>query len=90
MRGHFLNYRAVGRVLLFVGIAIVIVIAAAWLIRHSQITPQSRERTTAFEPSDGLLQRMARCQAIGIVAQPDQACIAAWHENRRRFFGDRR
>lgn len=89
MRGHFLNYLAVGRLLLFAGIAIVIIIAADWLIRHTQVKPRSRERTTAVETSDGLAQRLARCQAIGTAARSDQACIAAWHENHRRFFGDR-
>jgi conjugative transfer region protein TrbK len=86
MRGHFLNYRAVGRLLLFVSIAIAVILAAAWLIRHSQVgshvpVPPAMMSSRAIE------QELDRCQAIGTVAQTDQSCIAAWAENRRRFFG---
>jgi conjugative transfer region protein TrbK len=31
---------------------------------------------------------MARCQALGMAAENDAACQAAWAENRRRFFSD--
>jgi conjugative transfer region protein TrbK len=31
---------------------------------------------------------MARCQALGMAAENDAACQAAWAENRRRFFND--
>jgi len=35
-----------------------------------------------------LAAAMARCQALGMAAENDAACQAAWAENRRRFFND--
>jgi conjugative transfer region protein TrbK len=37
-------------------------------------------------PSDALARELARCQTIGMAAEEDAACKAAWAENRRRFF----
>ncbi len=31
---------------------------------------------------------MARCQALGMAAENDADCQAAWAENRHRFFND--
>ena len=41
---------------------------------------------TAARPADPLAAELARCQALGMAAQNDAACTAAWAENRRRFF----
>src|SRR5205823_10426830 len=89
MRGHFLNYRAVGRLVLFAGIAIAAIVAASWVIRH-RYNLLSREAVAAPASRDSLVEQLARCQAIGTAAPPNQACIAAWRENRRRFFRDAR
>jgi conjugative transfer region protein TrbK len=40
----------------------------------------------AARPADPLAAQLARCQALGMAAQNDAACAAAWTENRRRFF----
>ncbi len=31
---------------------------------------------------------MAHCQTLGMAAENDAACQAAWAENRRRFFNE--
>jgi len=88
MRGHFLNYRAIGQALLYVGAVVAIIAVGVWLIRHSQHRAIPRtDRTATNSSADVLQQQLARCQAIGTAAQSDQSCIAAWSENRRRFFG---
>ena len=88
MRGHFLNYRAIGRALLYVAAVVAIIAMGVWLIRHGQHRAIPRtDRTATISSPDVLQQQLARCQAIGTAAQADQRCIAAWAENRQRFFG---
>lgn len=70
--------RAIGFAL--VGAAIV---ATALRFRDER-TPASS--VTAARPADPLAAELARCQALGMAAQSDAACTAAWAENRRRFF----
>ena len=36
--------------------------------------------------NDPLATELARCRTIGMAAQDDAVCEAAWAENRRRFF----
>jgi conjugative transfer region protein TrbK len=71
----------------FAFVATAIVATTAHFDRH-KVEP---EPTTArLKPSvDPLAAELARCQSIGIAAQNDVACAAAWAENRRRFFTDR-
>jgi conjugative transfer region protein TrbK len=36
--------------------------------------------------TDSLTRELARCREIGMAADHDPACKAAWAESRRRFF----
>jgi conjugative transfer region protein TrbK len=87
MRGHLLDIPAFGRAAGFALVATAIVATTAHFDRHKA----EPEPTTARpKPSvDPLATELARCQSIGIAAQNDVACAAAWAENRRRFFTDR-
>jgi conjugative transfer region protein TrbK len=87
MRGRLLDIPAFGRVAAFALVATAIVATTAHFDRHKA----EPEPTTARpKPSvDPLAAELARCQSIGIAAQNDVACAAAWAENRRRFFTDR-
>jgi conjugative transfer region protein TrbK len=35
-----------------------------------------------------LAAALARCQTLGLAAENDTRCQAAWAENRRQFFND--
>jgi conjugative transfer region protein TrbK len=63
-----------------VGVAIV---ATTLHFRDDRPTASS---VTAPRPTDPFAAELARCQALGMAAQNDDACTAAWAENRRRFF----
>jgi conjugative transfer region protein TrbK len=84
MRGHLLDIPAIGRAAGFSLVAAAILATTL----HFDRQKAEREPTTArLKPSlDPLAVELARCQSIGIAAQNDAACAAAWAENRRRFF----
>jgi conjugative transfer region protein TrbK len=86
MRGRRLNVPAVVRGAGCVLVAAAIIAAAVQFHRHgaSSALPTS---SVASRP-DPLAAAMARCQALGMAAENDAACQAAWAENRRRFFND--
>jgi conjugative transfer region protein TrbK len=84
MRGRLFNWPAIGRVLAYLAVACVIA-AAAWYAAHQPRAPGSPGRAPAAA-SDTLSVALARCQALGEAAGNDPACLAAWAENRRRFF----
>jgi conjugative transfer region protein TrbK len=87
MSGRPLDIPAFGRAAGFALVATAIVATTA----HFDRRKAEPEPTTArLKPSaDPLAAELARCQSIGIAAQNDVACAAAWAENRRRFFIDR-
>jgi len=62
--------------------------AIALTALHLQTINQSSAQDARVVPVDAasLTSRLAHCQAIGMAAQNDAACDAAWTENRRRFF----
>jgi conjugative transfer region protein TrbK len=71
----------------FALVATAIVATTAHFDRHKAEPEPTNARP---KPSvDPLAAQLARCQSIGIAAQNDVACAAAWAENRRRFFTDR-
>jgi len=84
MRGRMFNARAVVRASGFLLVAVAIVALAVRFDRDGAkrhaIAPRPAEST------DPLAAERARCQSIGIAAQNDATCAAAWAENRRRFF----
>jgi conjugative transfer region protein TrbK len=87
MRGRFFHWPAIGRALACLAVAGAI-FAAAWYAAHQPQAGQSPGRAAAAS-SDALSAALARCQTLGESAENDPACLAAWAENRRRFFTDR-
>ena len=87
MSGRLLDIPAFGRAAGFALVATAIVATTAHFDRHKA---EPEPATARPKPSvDPLAAELARCQSIGIAAQNDVACAAAWAENRRRFFTDR-
>ncbi len=79
-----LNFAATGRAVGFVLIALAIVATA--LHRRYDEAQAPAPLLAPSIPSDALGRELARCQTIGMAAEEDAACKAAWAENRRRFF----
>jgi conjugative transfer region protein TrbK len=86
MRSRFLNVPAVGRAAGYVLVAAAIIAAAVQFHPHGA-PPQLPTSAVASRP-DPLAAALARCQALGMAAENDAACQAAWAENRHRFFND--
>ncbi len=83
MRGHLLGIPAIGRAAGSSLVAAAIVATTLHFDRQKEPEPT----TARLKPSvDPLAVELARCRSIGIAAQNDAACAAAWAENRRRFF----
>lgn len=82
-----INWYFVGPVLGYVATAVVIVAAVVHFVHHSGRVTVSPANAVHLTSNDGLTRELAHCQAIGARAANDTACIAAWAENRRRFFG---
>ena len=84
MRGRLLNLPAVARAAGFALVALAIVATAIHLGRHESAPRPAR---TVFAPrTDPLAQEITRCEALGMAAEQDARCEAAWGEIRRRFF----
>ena len=87
MRARLLNMPAIGRAAGFAAVAAAIITTAVH-IRHQTKAPAVAGGAAPVH-GDPLTQALARCQVIGSAAQDDPACLAAWAENRRRFFSYR-
>ena len=70
--------------------AVVAVTVAAALtavsLRHVPVISLDPTVLAAPAASDPLARELARCRDMGIGADSDPACKAAWAENRRHFF----
>jgi conjugative transfer region protein TrbK len=87
MSGRLLDIPAFGRA---AGFALVATAIVATTLHFDRQKAEREPPTARLKPSvDPLAAELARCQSIGIAAQNDVACAAAWAENRRRFFTDR-
>jgi conjugative transfer region protein TrbK len=84
MAGRPSDFAAVSRAIGFALIAVAIVAVA--LHRRHDAAPAGPPPPAPSMPSDVLSRELARCQAIGMAAEDDAGCKAAWAENRRRFF----
>ena len=84
MRGRLFNARVVTRASGFLLVAVAIVALAVRFDRDGS-KPHALAPRPA-ESADPLAAELERCQSIGMAAQSDGACAAAWAENRRRFF----
>ena len=86
-RTRLINWGCVGPALVTLLAAIAMIVGAIALLQrahHAAPSPAS----TLQQTSDGTLMReLARCQALDRKAEDDSRCLAAWAENRRRFFG---
>ena len=86
MCGRVLNLPAMGRAAGCLLVAAAIIAAAVQFHRH--VAPPQLPTSSVASRPDPLAAAMARCQALGMAAENDAACQAAWAENRRRFFND--
>jgi conjugative transfer region protein TrbK len=86
MRGRLLNLPAIGGAAGCLLVAAAIIAAAMHFHCHGALWPLPT--SSAESRPDPLAAAMARCQALGMAAENDAACQAAWAENRRRFFND--
>ena len=84
MRAHPLNIATIGRAAGFVLVAGAIVATA--ISFHRDDAHRNAPVGSPAIQNDPLALELARCQAIGMAAQNDGSCEAAWAENRRRFF----
>ncbi len=78
--------KLLARIGAIVFVAIAITITAIEMSRAPE--PVREEPVTEIETAetDPLLAELRRCQAVGATGAEDRACLAAWAENRRRFF----
>jgi len=86
MRGQSFNVLAIARGAGCLLVAAAIIAAAVQFHRHG--APRPLPTSSASSRPDRLAAAMARCQALGMAAENDAACQAAWAENRHRFFND--
>ena len=84
MRGRLFNLRAVARAAGFALVAVAIVATAIHLGRDQAVPRPAR--TVVLPLADPLVREIKRCEALGMAAEQDAKCEAAWAENRRRFF----
>ena len=84
MRVRLFNLRAVTRAAGFTLVAVAIVATAIHLARDQTVPRPAR--TVVLPLADPLLREMKRCEALGMAAEQDARCEAAWAENSRRFF----
>jgi conjugative transfer region protein TrbK len=84
MRRSPADFGAFGRALGLVAVAAIVVATAICI--HDEEKPTREPPPVPSAISDPLTRELARCQAIGMAAEDDTDCKAAWAENRRRFF----
>lgn len=68
------------------GLLAAALVLASLHIHRMAAHPAGIAPVTAHPPINEMLQELAHCRDAGAAAQSDKACIAAWDENRRRFF----
>lgn len=84
------NWGCVLPLLAYLAVAGGIVFGAITLERHRTHPAPAAGTKLGVIPSSDLHGELARCQTLGRRAEDDPGCIAAWSENRRRFFGGNR
>ena len=81
-----MDHKLLARIGAIVFVAIAITMTA---IEMSRAPEQPREEPVAeveLAATDPLLAELRRCQGLGATGAQDRDCLAAWAENRRRFF----
>jgi len=84
MRDRLFKFRAIARAAGF-ALAAVAIVATAIHLGRDQAVPRP-PRTVVPPLADPLVREIKRCEALGMAAEQDARCEAAWAENRRRFF----
>ena len=81
-----MDHKLLARIGAIVFVAIAITMTAIEMSRAPE--PVREEPVSEVEPAgtDPLLAELRRCQALGATGAQDRDCLAAWAENRRRFF----
>ena len=86
MRARILSVPAIVRAAGCLLVATAIIGAALQFHRDGAAPPVTQ--LAAPSHVDPLAAAMARCQTLGMAAENDATCQAAWAENNRRFFDD--
>ena len=86
MRGSFINWGCAGPALIYLSVAMGIVAGAITLAHRAHHIGSTTPTGLSILPDDALTRELVRCQSLGRRAEDDAGCIAAWAENRRRFF----
>ena len=85
MKARVINWGYLGPLLAHLALAGVLVGGAVYLAHHGHRTAMPSPHIVA-RSQDELLRELAYCQTLGAKSANDMDCIAAWAENRRRFF----
>ena len=84
MRDRLFSLRAAVRAAGF-ALAAAAIVATTIHLGRDQALPRPA-RTVVLPLADPLVREIKRCEALGMAAEQDAKCEAAWAENRRRFF----
>ena len=79
------SIKTIGRIAAFAAVAAAIV-ATDIHYRHDAGRLHDHGGAQALSQKDPLETELIRCRDIGMAAERDATCEAAWAENRRRFF----
>ncbi len=86
MRAPLLSVRVASRAAGFLGVTAIGIAALLHAVRHDP-APASKD-APGSDTAGSIAAELTRCRNIGLAAQDDPSCLAAWAENRRRFFHD--
>ncbi|GAA5055091.1 MULTISPECIES: putative entry exclusion protein TrbK-alt [Sphingomonadales] len=81
-----MDHKLLARIGAIIFVAIAVTMTA---IEMSRAPEQPREEPVSEierAGTDPLLAELRRCQGLGATGAEDRDCLAAWAENRRRFF----
>lgn len=84
---RLVNWGCIGLLLAYLAIATAIIVAAIYFAHRNSDQHPIAPQYSRLATGDALTRELFRCQSLGETAAKDRACLAAWAENRRRFFG---
>jgi conjugative transfer region protein TrbK len=84
---RLVNWPRVGLLLVYLTIASGLIVAAMVFAHHNSNQRPISPPNARLATNDALTQELIRCQSLGELAAKDRACLSAWAESRRRFFG---
>jgi len=86
MRGRIINWGCVGPLLGWLAVVALLIAGAIYLARHDRHIQPASPSPLHAQSETALSRELLHCQSIGDIARSDRDCLAAWAENRRRFF----